>query len=54
MQIIQRILIFCFFSLFVITNLNAQSKKALLIGISDYGYRGLPDTWTNIHGADHC
>ena len=52
MQIIQRILILCFFSLFVITNLNAQSKKALLIGISDYGYRGLPDTWTNIHGAN--
>ena len=30
----------------------AQTKRALLIGISDYGYAGKPDTWGNIHGAN--
>ena len=30
----------------------AQTKRALLIGISDYGYAGKSDTWGNIHGAN--
>ena len=44
--------IFLLTALFCANITFAQTKRALMIGISDYGYVGQPDTWTNIHGAN--
>ena len=46
------IYIFFLSTLFCANIAFAQTKRALLIGISDYGYAGKPDTWGNIHGAN--
>ncbi len=49
MKLFVRLQLLLFFS-FVSLNIYSQNKRALLIGISDYGYANTG--WANIHGAN--
>jgi len=49
MKLFLKPFLFCFL-ISVCVSLYSQNKRALLIGISDYGYANFG--WTNIHGAN--